>query len=946
MIRRMTQGVALAGLCAVASCTAVAGTPDAPLPRELGWPAESNVTRPWTFWHWMGNAADSTNVTSELQKLRQCGLGGVLIVQIQDVRDPRAVKAPFLSSQSVDVVRHTIRQARTLGMNVDLCPTTGWEWGGPWVKREDSGSKIGVEAIDVPAGGRLDRPAFVPRGDLQSVMAYSGDGRKVELLDKVDADGRLNWTAPADQGNWTLYPVRIQRGSCRVRYPTLDGDGYVANYLCATSMVRHLERFAEAFAGFGQEDWPRAWYDDSWEADMNWSDAGLAEFQKRRGYDLREHLPAFCGRGAADENQRVRRDFLVTTGEMMLDGFFRTATGWLGGHHSKLSCETIDHPGNILDMAGASGIPFADVGGGLDWWFPGGRYNISENFFTRHKIQSSAAHVMGRPLVGSETMTCWVGSRTDCGCLGFGVTLRDFKWKMDLDFIGGVNHTMFHSMSYSPSWARWPGYIFGAETQCGPFNPYWPHLAEVNRYISRCQAFLQEGRPDADLLFFYPCDDLLMQGRSNYAHFGVEKQLFDGGYDFDYVSDSMLLDPDVVRADGGRLVSPGSAHKALVVGGCKYMDDGTLQRIFDLAEAGGTIVIVGEFPGDVPGMGRLEERRARLRGLVHRFESSAEAWGGGTRTGLRRAEALRETEPSGVVARMRIGAGQILKGADLPSLMNAAGVRREAMVESGLRYVRRRDEFGAAYFIASPPANAPVDGWVPLGVKGVSAALFDPMTGVAGMAAVTNRGGQFSVRLQVEPAGSVIVRVFDRQVEGAPWQYTTFGKEAVSISGTWKVEFLRGGEELPAPEEVTNLSSWTTWTSSPQIASLRGFSGIARYSIQFDRPAAVADDWILDLGDVRNSARVVLNGTCLGTVYGAPNWRVSTRGLLKPTGNLLEVEVANLAANRVAWLDANGIPWRMNPGLAGEIPRLDRGFVPLESGLLGPVRLVPASRSR
>ena len=146
---------------------------------------------------------------------------------------------------------------------------------------------------------------------------------------------------------------------------------------------------------------------------------------------------------------------------------------------------------------------------------------------------------------------------------------------------------------------------------------------------------------------------------------------------------------------------------------------------------------------------------------------------------------------------------------------------------------------------------------------------------------------------------------------------------------------------MPAIESVSTLSSRTTWTSSPQIDVLRYFSGIAKYSISFDKPITAADEWFLDLGDVRNSA----NGTYLGMVCGAPNFRVNTNGLLRPKGNQLEVEVANLAANRVAYLDIKGIPWRFNPGPGwGLAPMLTSDFIPLESGLLGPVRLISSNK--
>ncbi len=36
-------------------------------------------------------------------------------------------------------------------------------------------------------------------------MAYSNDGKAIDLTAQVDAKGKLNWKAPA--GNWTVYAL-------------------------------------------------------------------------------------------------------------------------------------------------------------------------------------------------------------------------------------------------------------------------------------------------------------------------------------------------------------------------------------------------------------------------------------------------------------------------------------------------------------------------------------------------------------------------------------------------------------------------------------------------------------------------------------------------------------------------------------------------------------------
>ena len=85
--------------------------------------------------------------------------------------------------------------------------------------------------------------------------------------------------------------------------------------------------------------------------------------------------------------------------------------------------------------------------------------------------------------------------------------------------------------------------------------------------------------------------------------------------------------------------------------------------------------------------------------------------------------------------------------------------------------------------------------------------------------------------------------------------------------------------------------------------------GTGLYSLETVLPALNADDWILDLGDLRESARIRINGKEAGTVWAAP-FRLKVGKYLQPGKNLIEIEVTNLPANRIAELDRQNVPWR------------------------------------
>jgi len=230
-----------------------------------------------------------------------------------------------------------------------------------------------------------------------------------------------------------------------------------------------------------------------------------------------------------------------------------------------------------------------------------------------------------------------------------------------------------------------------------------------------------------------------------------------------------------------------------------------------------------------------------------------------------------------------------------------------------------------------------------------SATLLDPLTGRAGRAGLrvgfAHPGGNYAqVYLQLAPGESLLLRTaaFDTNASGnlPAWTYPSPAGQAMPLAGKWSVEFLKGGPELPPAFTTTDLKSWTELGGE----AARRFGGTARYRLEFDAPTASADDWLLDLGDVRESARVRLNGTEIATAWSLP-FRVRLGAALKPGRNVLELDVTNLAANRIRDLDQRGVKWK----IMREINFVNINYKPFDasdwalmpSGLLGPVTLTP-----
>ena len=145
--------------------------------------------------------------------------------------------------------------------------------------------------------------------------------------------------------------------------------------------------------------------------------------------------------------------------------------------------------------------------------------------------------------------------------------------------------------------------------------------------------------------------------------------------------------------------------------------------------------------------------------------------------------------------------------------------------------------------------------------------------------------------------------------------------------------------------ESFRLDSLQTWESLSDSAAV--FMGTGTYATTFRLSRKQArQHWLIDLGDVRESARVYINGQFVGCAWAVP-FVLDCRNTLRKGKNELRIEVTNLPANRIADLDRRGVKWRK----FNEINVVDLNYkrttyehwAPVPSGLRTPVRLIPAA---
>jgi len=227
MMRRAGILLLVAVLCTMGGCAE-------PGPPALSWPEVEATHKPWTRWWWMGNAVEEETLSQLLAAYDEAGIGGVEITPIYGVRGYEDQFVDYLSPQWMTLLDHTVDAAQARGMGVDMANGTGWPFGGPHIALEDAARRLIVRTYPLAAGARLSEPVSVAdenvdaTAPLQAVMAYAEGGAIRDLTARVDAQGRLDWTAPA--GAWTVYVVFGGWTGKRVERAAPGGEGYVLDH--------------------------------------------------------------------------------------------------------------------------------------------------------------------------------------------------------------------------------------------------------------------------------------------------------------------------------------------------------------------------------------------------------------------------------------------------------------------------------------------------------------------------------------------------------------------------------------------------------------------------------------------------------------------------------------------------------------------------------------------
>ena len=884
-------------------------------------------TRLRMHWWVFGTAWNNEEASRQLELMAQAHVGSVLIFPAHpyEVDNPtRGVhNQQYLSPEFFDTLNAVIARSRSLGLVLDIVAGTGWPYGGPSVTVEDAARMLlrvrlphtGSEEVQLPvlkAGEHLIGVFHVRPDGYHDVAAQVNDQR-IRINDAVPgSEIQFFYSAPTGQ--------QVKRASAGAEGPVLDHYNRAA-------LLRYMDVVGAKLLANTPPRSFRSFFCDSFEVyRANWTNLFPQLFEQRRGYNLLAHLPALFD-DAHDSAPQLRYDFWRTLSELAKEEFTDPLAAWGKQHGIQVQVEAYGAP-----PIGLAGFQNVDIpcGEGFDW-----------KTFTLSRWGASGGRLAGKRMIADEGWT-WLGYPNR-----FGDSLESLKVASDMQFLCGINETYGVSYGYSPvklGAPGWPPYF-------GPIvnhtQPHWPLFSHFADYIARTQYVLQQGRPVTDIALYLgeedcfagaPVDELQFsfnrqfntvgRDRNHRFHEAVERgadvvtTICTNGYSFDGMDASIFRAG--LRTQNGRLALGDGEYSILVMSNLTGVDVDVLEAVVSFVREGGTLVITRHVPDTTYGFKDRDRRAERIHQLT------TELFGSGRLRNEMRTNAL--------------GRGKAIFCPDEePSLLKAlqSSMPPDIEFDGPSRYVgfqHRRTDARDFYFIANI-SDRPFQTRARFRSTRHAVEFWNPVTGAITRPAIR----QNAIEIQLAPYESRFV-VFSDAASAAPPQPN---RVATNRTGTvpdlpapmvlepasWTLRF---SNQHIAPAKLPRLESWTT------IKAARYFSGEGVYEAEFQMVKLPENlRVLLDLGVVRETAVVQLNGQSAGTAWMRP-YQMDVTSLLHEGRNHLSVAVTNLLINKVLGdgpIDYSAVIAKYGDRFPGG-DEWEQIREPFPSGLLGPVRLI------
>jgi hypothetical protein len=604
----------------------------AELASQFATPPTANSSQ--VTWGWNG-LLTRQSITTDLDRIRAMNLYSAWV---EPGRNP---EAHYLSPAYFENVRIAVEEAKKRGMHLwfddDGGYPSGFAGGKFSLERPDLAMKaLGpTERIPVEPGQTFSRTL-----DAKTIcaLAVDLDTNASQVLETPG--GQVTWTAPAT-GHWAVaLPQWVFRSgvtkSSNNKSGAKDSEHSLMDYMDPAAGQAFIQWTFEAYRKVVGDEFGSTVLgfrgDEAAYGFNPWTPNFLAEFQARKGYDLRPYLPAISaiqlgrsgrgGRGARgapgfqrptppplslDAAHRAFADYCDVWSDLFAQNFFSAGAKWCADHGVEMQTH-IEHEEILPQLADADGdffkamrdiaVPGIDVIWHQVW------HDVVADF---PKLASSSTHLNGHPQSMSESFAAMRGIYPT-------PNLAEAGWIVNHQIALGINHFEFMGFRSSAAGGRplppvlGPG---GAEAtppsaRAGPpargvapagytyiNDSKFPALAA---YANRTTYVLQQGRPGAKIGVYIPSSSFWFGDNGiNRSFLAIVHSLLEHQRDLDFVDEYALTTS--LKPQGDELVNlSGQGYRAIVIPPVVAISQAALDRLQAFAKAGGKVIFLGDAP--------------------------------------------------------------------------------------------------------------------------------------------------------------------------------------------------------------------------------------------------------------------------------------------------------------------------------------------------------------
>ncbi len=866
------------------------------------WPEARQEAKAGARWWWLGSAVDKENLQWSMQEYANHGIGALEITPLYGVQGNQANNIPYLSDAWMEMLREVQKNGKELGIEVDMATGTGWPFGGPWVPLEESACKVIFVDTTFVGSSVQDLLLAVPEKDapyckLSKVMAYwRGEPHDVT---SYMTDNKLSWSPEKTlKEDIKSAETKTKKKALKLKLKEMQTAHWQVVAVYVRYGIMKVKRAAPGGEGLVIDHFDK-------KAVHNYLAHIESAFERTNtpyphtffndSYEVSEgtwtpkifeEFEKRRGYKLQDYllqlqsgDSQIISDYRETLGDLLLENFTQQWTAWAHKHGSITRNQAHGSPANLIDCYATVDIPEIEGFGLSEFGIKGLRQDPGKT----RKNDSDFSMLKYAPSAAHICGKPYTSSETFTWLTEhFRTSLSQLKPDIDLMFCAGVNHMFFHGTCYSPKNDPWPGWKFYASIDMSPTNSIWRDAPYFMQYVERCQSFLQWGKPDNDFLVYLPVRDMWKKQTDKLLmQFSIHQM---GKLAPEFIQSILDIDRAGFDCD---YISEKYILSTTYTNGMLQTSAGTRYK--------GLII---------PGSGDMPEK-------VKAHISELQARGAHIIYGTKAAD---------------------LKAAAIPETMKA---------QYGLKAIRRKNDNGYHYFIANLSPKD-VKNRLPLAVNFKDAVWFNPLNGEIIPACISGD----SIDICLRSGESMILQTYDSQLSEKAIPEKTIIAERISkpttitLNGPWSLSFI---EEAPRVDKTFQLERLQTWeTLGNDSANVTMGTGVYTTHIKLTK-RDLTGQWQIDLGDVRESARVYINGQFIGCAWSVP-FVLNCNNTLKAGDNEIRIEVTNLPANRIADLDRSGVKWRKME----EINVVDINYrrttyeewAPVASGLNSDVRLI------